>query len=192
MSPITHFFTGWVVANSADLKRRDRILVTLASIVPDLDGLGILAEIATENTSSFLPWWSKYHHVLCHNLGFGLLITMAVFLAAAKRWTAALLALLAFHLHIIGDLIGAKGPNGYQWPIAYLLPFSDRWQWVWKGQWELNAWPNMVFTAFLLAVTFYLAWKRGYSPLEMISKKMDAAFVNTLRNKFGQPQASNA
>jgi hypothetical protein len=30
MSPITHFLTGWVVANSARLDRRDRILVTLA------------------------------------------------------------------------------------------------------------------------------------------------------------------
>ena len=80
MSPITHFLTGWVVANSANLNRRDRILVTLAGIVPDLDGLGIVAEIATENSSNFLPWWSKYHHVLGHNLGFGLMITIAVFL----------------------------------------------------------------------------------------------------------------
>jgi hypothetical protein len=56
MSPITHFLTGWVVANSAHLNRRDRFLVTLAGIVPDLDGLDIVAEIATENTSNFLPW----------------------------------------------------------------------------------------------------------------------------------------
>jgi hypothetical protein len=95
MSPITHFLTGWVVANSAQLNRRDRILVTLAGIVPDLDGLGIVAEIATENTSNFLPWWSQYHHVLCHNLGFGLMITVTVFLAAVRRWTSALLSLLS-------------------------------------------------------------------------------------------------
>ena len=192
MSPITHFLTGWVVANSARLDRRDRILVTLAGIVPDLDGLGIVAEIATENTSNFMPWWSKYHHVLCHNIGFGLAVTVAVFLASVRRWKAALLALLVFHLHLIGDLVGAKGPDGYQWPIPYLLPFSDRWQLAWDGQWGLNAWPNITFTVFLLALTFYLAWKRGYSPLDMISKKMDAAFVITLRQKFGRPQISNA
>jgi hypothetical protein len=192
MSPITHFLTGWVVANSALLNRRDRILVTLAGIVPDVDGLGIVAEIATENTSNFLPWWSQYHHVLCHNLGFGLMIAATVFLASVRRWTSALLALLVFHLHLIGDLVGAKGPDGYQWPIPYLLPFSNRWQWVWDGQWTLNAWPNITFTAFLLALTFYLAWKRGYSPLEMISKKANAAVVDTLRRKFGIPQISNA
>ena len=192
MSPITHFLAGWVVANSAMLKRRDRILVTLAGVVPDVDGLGVIVEIATENTSNFLPWWSKYHHVLCHNIGFGLALTVAVFLMSVRRWTSSLLALLVFHLHLIGDLVGAKGPDGYQWPIPYLLPFSDRWQWVWDGQWTLNAWPNLVFTAFLIAVTFYLAWKRGYSPLEIVSKKADAAFVSTLRRKFGQPQTLNA
>jgi hypothetical protein len=37
MSPITHFLTSWVVANSAHLNRKDRILVTLAGILPDLD-----------------------------------------------------------------------------------------------------------------------------------------------------------
>jgi len=192
MSPITHFLTGWVIANSAHLDRRDRILVTLAGIVPDLDGLGIIAEITTENSTHFLPWWSKYHHVLCHNLGFGLMVTAAVFLASVRRWTSAMLALLVFHLHLIGDLVGAKGPDGYQWPIPYLLPFSDRWQWAWDGQWELNAWPNLIVTAFLLAATFYLAWKRGYSPLEIFSKKMDAAFVGSLRRKFGEPQTSKA
>jgi hypothetical protein len=188
MSPITHFLTGWVIANSTRLDRRDRALVTLAGIAPDLDGLGIVVEVATENTSNFLPWWSLYHHVLCHNLGFGLMITAAVLLASVRRWASASLALLAFHLHLIGDLIGAKGPDGYQWPIHYLLPFSNRWQLVWEGQWTLNAWPNMVLTVFLLALTFYLAWKRMYSPLEMISKKLDATFVAALRRKFGEPQ----
>ena len=192
MSPITHFLTSWAVANSANLSRRDRALVTLSGLVPDLDGLGIIAEFATENSSQFLPWWSKYHHVLCHNLGFGLVITVVVFLAAVRRWVSALLTLLVFHLHLIGDLVGARGPEGYQWPIPYFLPFSDRWHLVWNGQWELNAWPNMMLTVLLLAVTFYLAWKRGYSPLEMVSRRADYALVSTLRNKFGEPQTSNA
>lgn len=192
MSPITHLLTSWGVANLANLGRRDRALVTLSGVLPDLDGLGIIAEIATENSSNILPWWSKYHHVLCHNLGFGLILMIAVFLASVRRWMSAFLVLLVFHLHLIGDLVGAKGPDGYQWPIPYLLPFSDRWQWVWDGQWELNAWPNMMLTALLLAVTFYLAWKRGYSPLEIISQRIDSAFVSTLRNKFGQPHGSHA
>jgi hypothetical protein len=187
MNPLTHLLTGWVVANSAELAPRDRALVTLAGIMPDIDGIGILAEIATEQTSGALFWWSKYHHVLCHNLGFGLLIGFIVFWAATRRWMSTFLALIAFHLHMLGDLIGSRGPDGYQWPIPYLLPFSQNWQLTWKGQWELNAWPNILFTILALATTLYLAWKRGFSPLELVSRKADAALVSALRKKFGEP-----
>src|SRR5690349_13298868 len=45
VSPITHFFTGWGLANSvSSLDKRERTLVTWASVVPDLDGLGIIAD----------------------------------------------------------------------------------------------------------------------------------------------------
>ena len=101
-----------------------------------------------------------------------------------------LLALAAFHLHLLGDLVGSKGPEGYQWPIPYLLPFSDRWQITWNGQWELNAWPNILLTAIFLVVTIYLACKRGYSPLELISKRLDDAFVAALRKRFSVPGGS--
>src|SRR6266849_6127491 len=58
MSPVTHFFTGWVFANCFDLERRDRALVTLACIAPDLDGLGIIPELLTRNSSHPLVWFS--------------------------------------------------------------------------------------------------------------------------------------
>ena len=48
MNPVSHLLTGWVVANTVDLKARDRALVTLAGVVPDIDGLGLVAEILTE------------------------------------------------------------------------------------------------------------------------------------------------
>ena len=61
MNPISHLLTGWVVANTADLTTRDRVVVTLAGVAPDIDGLGVVAEILTENTTSPLLWYSKYH-----------------------------------------------------------------------------------------------------------------------------------
>jgi len=91
---------------------------------------------------------------------------------------------LAFHLHLLGDLVGSRGPDGYQWPIPYLYPFSAQWTLAWPGQWELNAWPNILITALVLGITLYLAWKRGCSPLEMVSLKADAAFVTGLRKRF--------
>ena len=183
MNTVSHLLTSWVVANTADLTARDRALVTLAGVVPDIDGLGIIAEILTEHTAAPLLWYSKYHHVLCHNLGFGLLLAGTVILFGVRRWMTAFLVLVVFHLHLIGDLIGSRGPDGYQWPIPYLFPFSDRWQLTWTGQWELNAWPNVLITALLLAATIHIAWKKGRSPLEMVSKKADAAFVSLLRSR---------
>ena len=185
MNPLSHLLTGWVVANTADLTTRDRVLVTLAGVVPDIDGLGFVAEILTEHTSSPLLWYSQYHHVLCHNLGFGLLLAVTAILLGVRRWMTSFLVLVVFHLHLLGDLVGSRGPDNYQWPIPYLSPFSDRWKFMWTGQWELNAWPNLLITAFLLAATIYIAWKKGRSPLEMVSKRADAAFVSALRRKQG-------
>ena len=183
MNPVSHLLTGWVVANTVDLKARDRALVTLAGVLPDIDGLCIITEILTEHTASPLLWYSKYHHVLCHNMGFGLLLVVTAILFGIRRWMTAFLVLVVFHLHLLGDLVGSRGPDGYQWPIPYGAPFSDRWELIWTGQWELNAWPNVLFTALLLAATIYIARKKGCSPLEMVSKRADSAFVSFLRRK---------
>ena len=191
MHPVTHLLTGWAVAESAHLEPQDRTLVTLAAVAPDIDGLGIIAEITTESSPNPVYWWSEYHHVLCHNIGFGILLAVTVALLAVRRTKAVCLTVLVFHLHLFADLIGARGPDGYQWPIPYLLPFSDHWQLTWRGQWVLNAWPNILVTVVLLSIAFYLAWKRGYSPVGIVSVRADAVFVSTLRKRFGEPRRSH-
>jgi inner membrane protein len=183
MSPVTHFLTGWVFANCTKLKPRDRAIVTLASVVPDLDGLGIVPELLTRNSSHRLLWFSLYHHSL-HTLAFALVVAGVAFVFATQRWKTGLFALLSFHLHLVEDLLGARGPDGYQWPIPYLKPFSSTLQLTWQGQWQLNAWPNIAITIVLLGTTLWLAWRRRFSPLEMISARLDSAFVETLRHRF--------
>ena len=185
MSPVSHFLISWVVANTAELDRRDRAIVTLAGIAPDLDGLGIIPELLTRHSSHPLLWFSQYHHMLFHNLLAALVAAAVAVALGHKRALAAGLAFLTFHLHLFCDLIGARGPDGYQWPIPYLLPFSHR-EWAWSGQWALNAWPNFVITGMALLMTFWLAWKKGTSPLEMLSEKADRAFVTALRARFPQ------
>jgi hypothetical protein len=187
MSPITHFLIGWSVGCLAPLKKRDRAIVAVAAVAPDLDGLGAIAEVATRNSDQPLLWFSEYHHVLGHNLGMALSVMVVAFLAAERRWLTSVMAGLSFHLHLLGDIVGGRGPDGYEWPIPYLLPFSNAWELTWSGQWALNAWPNFVITGVVLWFTFYVAWKRGVSPLEMISARANAAFVATLRNRFGEP-----
>ena len=185
VSPITHLFMGWAVANSVpSLNRRERAIVTWASVVPDVDGLGIITERLTQNSQHPLNWWSEYHHVLGHNIGFGIVVAVLAAIFARQRIKVALLALFSFHLHLLADLVGARGPDGDQWPIPYLLPFSNKWQLTWSGQWALNAWPNFLITAVLIGAAILWARRRGFSPLEMFSRKADAALVGALRNRF--------
>jgi hypothetical protein len=184
MSPATHLLASWVVASTEGLNSRERVAVTAAGVGADADALGLVAEELTRGWDRPLLWWTDYHHVLGHNIGFGLLMAFVGFGVATQRWKTAVLMLLSFHIHLLADLLGARGPDGYQWPIPYLLPFSNAWQFAWQGQWALNAWPNFLITGVALGATFYLAWRLGYSPLEMISASADKAFVETLRRRF--------
>ncbi len=185
MSPITHFFMGWAVASTVpSFSKRERAFVTLASVVPDIDGLGIIAEKLTQNSSHPLNWWSEYHHILGHNIGFALLVSVMAAVFAQQKLKVLLLAFLSFHFHLLGDLVGARGPDGDQWPIPYLLPFSNHLQLTWSRQWALKAWPNMAITAVLIATTVVFARARGFSPLEMFSTRADSVFVRVLRIRF--------
>ena len=46
MSPVAHFIGSWLVAAATTNNVRDRRLVTLAGVLPDLDGLGMVADAA--------------------------------------------------------------------------------------------------------------------------------------------------
>jgi hypothetical protein len=187
MNPMTHYLAGWSVANIATLSSRDRALITISGVIPDLDGLGMIPDWLTRNSANPTDWWGEYHHILGHNIGFALATAVVTSALSRRHAAATVLALASFHLHLAGDAVGARGPDGYQWPIPYLLPFSNAWQLVWSGQWALNGRQNFLITGVLLLLAFYLAWKHGYSPIEMFSSRADAAFVTTLRARFGPP-----
>ncbi|HTK94433.1 MAG TPA: metal-dependent hydrolase [Terriglobales bacterium] len=191
MSPVTHFLVGWMVANvPRGVGRRERAAIAIAGVAPDLDGLGVIPEVLTRHSAHPLNWFSEYHHVLGHNVFFAIIVAAVCFaVARQRRWLTTLLAAISFHLHLLCDVLGGRGPDGYQWPVPYLAPLSERWTWTWSGQWALNAWPNFVVTGVCLAATFYLAWRRGYSPVEIVSPRADAAFVGALRQRFPLPAA---
>lgn len=184
MNPVTHLLASWLVANTTDLNRRDRAIVTIASLAPDIDSFGIIPEMLTRNSAQPLRWWTDYHHVIGHNIGFALLVAVLGFLLSVHRWKTALLVFICFHIHLLSDLLGARGPEGYQWPIPYLLPFSDALQLTWSGQWRLDSWPNLLITAIALTLTIILAARKGFSPLEIVSASADKKFVETLRRRF--------
>ena len=157
MSPATHFLLSWLGADLGVTERKDRALVTLAGVSPDIDGLGYFVEPFTRNWEPpFLPF-SDYHHVFCHNVLFGLAAAATCFALAERRLRTTLLALGVFHLHLLCDIVGARGPDGSQWPVPYLWPFSGRLRIVWSGQWPLNGWPNFLITGLAVLAALYLA-----------------------------------
>jgi len=187
MSPITHFLVGWAVSLPATLERRDRALVVLASVAPDLDGLVALADLARGQPAESLDLWSRYHHVLAHNVTFALVTAVACCLVSRRKVVVCGLAFLLVHLHFLCDVVGSRGPDGYQWPIPYFWPFSTSWQLAVRWQWAINAWSNIVFTIGLLALTLYVAWARGASPVGLFSVRADQLLLATLRQRFGSP-----
>jgi hypothetical protein len=46
---VTHTLIGWTLAKRVALTRRDRALATLAGVIPDVDGLGLVAELPTRH-----------------------------------------------------------------------------------------------------------------------------------------------
>ena len=187
MSPVTHLLLGWAVATATPLPLRGRLVVTAAGIIPDVDALGLGVELLTKNSAHPLLWWTNYHHTVGHNLWFGLLgMAVAAWLCRPQAARVALLYLLSFHLHLLGDIVGARGPDGI-WSLIYLWPFHQDWDLIWHGQWKLNSWPNLVLTAVLIAHVLRHALRHGVSPLEFVSAKANAALVQTLRNRFGSP-----
>ena len=87
------------------------------------------------------------------------------------------------HIYALGDLVGSRGPDGHDWPIPYLVPFADV-ELRWSGQWALNAWPNLLATGLAMLAIAWLGARRGRTPMEIISPRLDAVVVARLRTWF--------
>lgn len=188
MSPVSHFLISWVVANTVpDLDRRERAFITLAGIAPDIDGFGAPVEMLTKGTANELRWFADYHHVLCHNGLFCIILALlAISFARNRKKLVGLFVLLTSHAHFLCDLVGSKGPDGSHWPIPYLNPFYSGLRLEWDGQWELNSWQNYSITGVVLVTAIWLAIRRGYSPVEIISPKADKVVVEAFQNRAKQ------
>ena len=186
MSPVTHFLVGWTALERAVPARRDKALVSLAGVAPDLDGLGIVVDFATRTLGwPETDYYQAYHRIYGHGLPAALVIA-AICAALATRGQRAIVGLCAFvavHLHFLCDILGSRGSGAEDlWGIWYLAPFSLTPEFVWRGQWELVGWQNTAITAALLLVIAARATRTGYSPLALVHARADATFVTTLRN----------
>jgi len=174
MSPIIHGAVGWLIAQPLP-RRRDRAIVTLAAVAPDLDGIGLIY-----SAELYVEW----HHRLAHGAIFAV-VTALVVGVACKSARAAALSVLAFHSHVAMDLVGS-GPG---WPIVYWYPF-DNTEWLPTWQWDLASWQNSLFGLVTIIVCLSIALSRGRTPVELFSLKADGQVVGAVRQRFGRAPAT--
>lgn len=189
MSPAAHLVGSWLIAAGTTNNPRDRKLVTLAGVIPDADGLGIVID-ATKAMLSGEPatfhYYQQYHHLLLHGWPGAVAIAALLTCFARQRWRVLLLCLLVVHLHLVCDLIGSRGPSQADlWPISYGEPLFRHPIWIWKGQWRLDGWQNQTVFLILFASALVVAIKRGYSLVELLGHRLDSAVVGVLQKWWG-------
>ena len=164
----THILSGWCVGNLLPFSPRQRLACMIAAAIADLDGLGILVPGARGQE---LYW--DYHHVLGHNLPFGILTSVILSAWCRRQWPLTFVACLGlFHLHLLMDYWG----SGRDWCIHYLWPVGHL---ILKNPngWELYSWQNMLAFVLLLIWTIAIArWQRR-TPLELLMPSLDKEFV---------------
>ncbi len=184
MSPLTHLVGSWLVAVATTNNSRDRKLVTLAGVLPDADGLGVLPDVVGSWLSGkecTFYFYQTYHHLLLHGWPGAILISVILTLFARQKWRVLLLCLLAFHLHLVCDLIGSRGPTaGDLWPICYSEPIFRHPIWFWKNQWKLDGWQNQIIFILAFLASLWVAIKKEFSFFELFSSRADKIFVSVL------------
>jgi len=183
MSPLTHLLASWVIAAKTTDNPRDCRLVALAGILPDADGLGLAEDLANAALGGKpTHFYGQYHHYWLHGIFGAVVIAFLLACFAKQRWRVALLALIVFHLHLLCDFVGSRGPSPEDlWPIFYLGPYDKDPLWVWKGQWRLDGWQNKIVFFTLFAWSLQLAVTRGHSVVGVFNRRADAVFVGVLR-----------
>ena len=176
MSPLIHAEVGWLVALPLP-RRRDRVLVTVAAVIPDVDGLSLLAGDAS---------YEQWHHRVAHGLCAALVVAV-VALTVSRKPLAAILAVAAFHTHVAMDLAGS-GPG---WPILYFWPFADV-EWLPAWQWNLASWQNAAFGLTTTFLCLACALVVGRTPVELVSTRADARVVETIRRRFRRGAAASS
>lgn len=183
MAPETHLLASWVIAAFITDNPRDCRLVTLAGVLPDVDGLGLLVDAATGAWGNHpTQLYAQYHHYLLHGIWGAVLVSGVLAAFGQRRLRVGLLALLVFHIHILCDLAGSRGPSPEDlWPIFYLGPLTHSPMWLWHGQWRLDAWQNRYLSAGLFIWSLFLAVRLGHSFVGVFNRRLDSVFVGVLQ-----------
>ena len=169
-----HLAVSWLIGHQLP-ERRDRRLVAWAGVVPDLDALTLLAGAGA---------YSGYHHVITHGIVAAVVGTAIWTAFARQRLKVMVLSLVAFHVHLLCDLLG----SGRDWAIVYFFPFS-RHEYLTPYGWPLASPQNALVWLAAVAATIWIALQRGRTFAEaFLPARADLAVVKTLRRVFPRRQ----
>ena len=193
----SHLLISWFGAEAAGVaSARDRRIVALSGLAPDIDVLAYLGGIVYFGFDKELALehvWQVVHHRYTHGLGFTLLTGCIAFIIASRGTQmeqrayrraggVALLSMAASMVHVFCDVVGG-GPN---WPVYPVWPVSDL-AWAVDWSWTLADWPNTVILFLCLAGMMLYAKKSGHSPLESINYNLDRWFVTIIQTGSSAP-----
>lgn len=176
-----HLFLSYLIPGQGGLERRDRVIITLAGLAPDIDAPILLAF----GKDAFI----EHHHDYTHFLAGAALAAAAGWFLGRRRAAAASLAAVAWCGHLLLDMIGAGDRNPgepYAYPLPLLWPFSDRPFDPFPFSWTLASWQNATVMAIAILFMARLAVVEGRTVLEVFSLRLDAAVVKALRARFGR------
>lgn len=185
MSPIAHFIGSWLVSAVTGDNPRDRRLITLAGVLPDVDGAGMVVDVVKHLTTGAelnFAYYQKYHHIWLHGWPGAVLIAAVLAALAHQPRRVVWACLITFHLHLLCDLLGSRGPSPADlWPICYGEPLLRHPVWFWKHQWRLDGWQNTVVFLAMFGSAMWITVKRGYSFAELLGRRADAAFTGVVQ-----------
>lgn len=172
MSPLTHGMIGWIISSPLET-RRGRVFVSIASVIPDLDGAGIIIS---------LDYYGRYHHIFGHNIFLGIILSICSFIfSKTEKLKTACLVFLSFNTHVLGDLLG----SGAAWGIPYFWPLDKTiYDFAPPFQWELDSWQNLVVTALCIIIIAVIGIRKDRTIVELFSVKADREFLLVLRKWF--------
>jgi hypothetical protein len=174
-----HLFLSYLLPWRARLERRDRIIVALAGLGPDVDApiLLLMGRQAFEDL----------HHRYTHHLLGAALAAGAGLAFGRRRGAAAAFAAGAWLLHLLCDMVGAgeRFPDGtFAYPLPLLWPFSNRPFDPFPFSWPLASWQNALVMAFALALMVRMALVEGRTVVELLSPRADRVVVEALRRRL--------
>lgn len=162
----THLAIGWALSNVfPQFSRRQRLLVSLAALLPDADGLSYLVGETA---------YSNWHHTVGHNVfASAAALLLASLLAGRRRMLVILATQIAFWSHLAGDYFMSG------WPVEFLWPVS-REGWMFRPAIRLDHPANiaLAYASWALLAGSWWIWRR--TPLEFLWPKLDALVARGL------------